>query len=87
MNALEGSLERHRLGGVANRQVAGDLVLVPLDVIDLSADELHDRMVLGIEEIGRAQVVVARLLSRIDAGDTNLDVDLGIVPEYPRRNR
>src|SRR5688572_29200957 len=52
---LEG--DRHGLGDVADREVAGDHVGVLLDLLDLRALEADVGPLLSVEEVGAAEVV------------------------------
>src|SRR5437660_4464483 len=65
-------IESHRLRYAAHRQIAEYLVLIATRVLDLRALKGEHRVMLRIEEIGRAQVPIALFIACIDAGSINL---------------
>src|SRR5205814_1952032 len=56
-------------------QIARDFILVAAELDDAGAVEAGLRVLLHVEKVGRAQVAVARRVSRVDAGRLDVDVD------------
>ena len=71
-------LERNGYGlrHVTDRQLTGDDVGAFVDLVDGRGDETDLRVGLHVEEVRRAQVLVATLAAGVDAG--GLDDDLGL---------
>jgi outer membrane protein assembly factor BamB len=75
--AVDLHVQRHRLRHAPDGQVAGHLVLVSVRR-DAGGLERHCRVVRGVQEALRAQVLVALLVARIDRGRVNGDGDGGV---------
>jgi outer membrane protein assembly factor BamB len=75
--AVDLHVQRHRLGDAPDGQVAGHLVLVARRG-DAGGLERHRRVVRGVQEAIRAQVLVALLVARVDRGRVNGDGDGGV---------
>src|SRR5689334_6098631 len=69
-------VQRDRLGGALDGQVASDGVAVAADVLDLRALECHGRVLVDLEKVGRTEVVVAGLVVGADAGRVDGRLDL-----------
>jgi hypothetical protein len=68
-------IEGHLLRYAANGQVAGNFVLLVSYLLNFGTFEGKFRMVVGIEEIGGAQVSVTPLVARIYAGGVSLGLN------------
>ena len=58
-DAVHGDFEPDRVRLAVHRQVAGDAIVALVDVLDRGRLEPDRRVVLGVEEVGRAEMVVA----------------------------
>src|SRR6266851_1595382 len=79
--ALERRVQHDRLGRVLDGEVALDLEGLAVDRLDAVELEGDLGVLFGLEEIGRAEVVVTHLRPGVDAGDVDphLAFDLGDV--------
>ncbi len=85
VEAEERRVERDRPGRLADRQVAGDPVVVAADVLDRGRAEGHEREVLGVEEVGRTEVAVARAVRGVDRAGRDRAARRGTGSAPPRR--
>ena len=69
VRALDLGFEDDGLRDAVEREVAGDAERVVADDLDAGRLEGHLGVVLGVEEVARAQVLVACGLVRVDRGD------------------
>ena len=77
---LAGELDRQRdrPGDAVHGQVAGDAKAPVGLLLDPVADELDRRIGRCVEEVGRAQVVVALLVAGVDRGRLDLEDHRGV---------
>src|SRR3954451_9166817 len=68
VNALRDALEDDLARGAANRQVTGDAVGLLVELLDAGGPERQLRVVLDVEEVGRAKMLVALARTRGGAG-------------------
>src|SRR5712692_5648733 len=82
---LERGVQHDRLGRGLDGEVAVDLEGLAVDRLDAVELEGDLGVLLGLEEVGRAEVVVTHLRPGVDAGDVDrhLAVDLGDVVLRP----
>src|SRR5215207_9952436 len=76
--AFERERERHRFRHALQSQIAVEDVGVVTFALDTRAFEGHRRVLLYLEEVSRAQVLVARLDLRIDRRDLRAELDRGL---------
>src|SRR6185312_14446860 len=76
--ALELGLQRHRARDVLDGEVARDREVPGRVAIHARAAKDDLRMLRRVEEVRRAQVVVALLLAGVDACGIDLDLDAGL---------
>src|SRR6202022_3756380 len=69
-------VELDRLGHLADGQVAGHRVAVTAPGLDPGGAEGQDGILGGVEEVGRAQVLVALLVAGVDRGDLERELAL-----------
>src|SRR5262249_16908513 len=69
-------VERHWLGYATNGEVTRHAEGAVQISGDARAGKAHRREIRRVEEVGRTQVIVALLLSRVDRGHIDRDVDL-----------
>ena len=72
-------VELHRLGDAADGEVGGELPLGVGHLLEPGALEGDGRVVLDVEEVVRAQVVVAHGLVGVDAGRLDLGLERGVL--------
>src|ERR1700674_1274036 len=69
-------VERHRLGGALDGEIACQLVAVLAGRLDLRALECDGRELVDLQEVGRSQVVVPGLVVRPDARGVDARLEL-----------
>jgi hypothetical protein len=75
LNVVEHRLERDRLGDPEQRQVSGDLAGLLAGALHLGRLERHGRKFLGVEEVGRAQKLIAAVETAVDAVHPDRDLE------------
>src|SRR5579859_1292893 len=71
--ALDGAGQLDRPGGLLDREVAADAVVLVVDLLDAGDAEGQVRVLLGVEEVGGLEVGVALVVAGAEAGDLDLD--------------
>ena len=72
-------VELHRLGDATDGEVGGELPLAVGHLLEPGALQGDGGVVLGVEEVVRAQVVVAHRLVGVDAGRLDLGLQRGVL--------
>src|SRR6266571_6626924 len=70
--ALDGAGELDGAGGLLDRELAAELVAVPVELLDAPDLERHGGVLLGVEKVGRAKVRVALVVAGAEACDLYL---------------
>src|SRR6266550_605288 len=71
--ALDGAGELYRAGGLLDREVAAELVVVLVDLLDGGDLECDVGVLLSVEEVCRAKVRVALVVARAEASDLDFE--------------